>query len=288
MNITIKSISIDDVLEYDRVRYNTNNHRINNIRPENYYDYIKNTHTDKWIEQFKEYTKIIIDTKHDINWMNKAFHIGSQTKRFPHLYDDELEDMCIRYNKKYGKIFDGKSYFIRTANVSLKEGKYGNGPYKDFRSIIESIVTCRVGHSPLYGDTTFITLYLIKFEENLNRLQEFRVFVHKNKITAISQQSLYESNTILTKLDITNRIQLIIKWCNIIFEYFENEVKKRIKHIESYTMDFAILNDLTPYFIELNSFGKEYASGSALFGWIQDESILYGTNDNSIEFRYTI
>jgi hypothetical protein len=53
-------------------------------------------------------------------------------------------------------------------------------------------------------------------------------------------------------------------------------------------MDFAILNDDTPYFIELNSFGKEYASGSALFDWIQDYSILYGLNGNSIEFRYTI
>ena len=82
-------------------------------------------------------------------------------------------------------------------------------------------------------------------------------------------------------------MKLIHKWIHLIIEYFENEVKKKILHIDSYVMDFAILNDLTPYFIELNSFGKEYASGSALFGWIQDESILYGTTENSIEFRYT-
>ena len=73
----------------------------------------------------------------------------------------------------------------------------------------------------------------------------------------------------------------------IITSYFENEVKKRVTHIDSYVMDFAILNDDTPYFIELNSFGKEYASGSALFGWIQDYSILYGVTENTIEFRYT-
>ena len=95
---------------------------------------------------------------------------------------------------------------LELLNVSLKEGKHGIGPYKDFKSIIESIVTCRLGHSPLYEDTTFITLYLIKFEENLNRLREFRVFVHKNKITAISQQSLYESNAILEPLDETVKI----------------------------------------------------------------------------------
>ena len=288
MNITIKPISLDDVLANDKIRYNTNNHWENDKKPEDYDDYIKNTYTDKWIQQFKEYEKITIDTKHDINWMNKAFQIGSQTKRFPHSYDDELVDMSERYMKKYGKIFDGKSYFIRTDNVSLKEGKHGVGPYKDFKSIIESIVTCRLGHTPLKEETTFITLYLIKFEENLNRLQEFRVFVHKNKITAISQQSLYDSNTILSKLDETEKFELIHKWIQIITKYFEDEVKKRITHIDSYTMDFAILNDFTPYFIELNSFGKEYASGSALFGWIQDEDILYGVTENSIEFRYTV
>lgn len=288
MNIIIKPISLDDVLANDKIRYNTNNHWVNDKKPENYDDYIKNTHTDKWIDQFKEYEKIVIDTKLDLNWMKKAFQIGSQTKRFPHSYDDELEDMSERYNKKYGKIFDGKSYFIRTDNVSLKEGKHGTGPYKDFKSIIESIVTCRLGHTPLKEETTFITLYLIKFEENLNGLQEFRVFVHKNKITAISQQSLYDSNTILSKLNETEKIKLIHKWIQIITKYFEDEVKKRITHIDSYTMDFAILDDFTPYFIELNSFGKEYASGSALFGWMQDDSILYGVTENLIEFRYTV
>jgi hypothetical protein len=286
MQITIKPISIDDVLANDKVRYNTNNHWENDVKPSDYDVIIRNTYTDKWIDQFKEYKKIIIDTKQDLNWMKKAFEIGSKTKRFPHMFDDELEDMCMRY-KKYDYIFQEDSYFIRTDNVSLKEGKNGIGPYKDFKSIIESIVTCRLGHTPLYEDSTCISLYLIKFQENLNRLQEFRVFVHKNKITAISQQSLYDSNTILEPLNETEKIKLIHKWIIIITSYFENEVKKRFTHIDSYVMDFAILDDDTPYFIELNSFGKEYASGSALFGWIQDYSILYGVTENSIEFRYT-
>jgi hypothetical protein len=287
MQITIKPISIDDVLANNKVRYNTNNHWENDVKPSDYDEIIRKTNTNKWIDQFKEYKKIIIDTKQDLNWMKKAFEIGSKTGRFPHMFDDELEDMCMRY-KKYDIIFEDNSYFIRTENVSLKEGKNGIGPYKDFKSIIESIVTCRLGHSPLYEDTTFITLYLIKFQENLNGLKEFRVFVHKNKITAISQQSLYDSNVILVPLSEKDKFELINKWINLIIEYFENEVKKRFTYIDSYVMDFAILDDDTPYFIELNSFGKEYASGSALFGWIQDYSILYGLNGNSIEFRYSI
>ena len=63
----------------------------------------------------------------------------------------------------------------------------------------------------------------------------------------------------------------------------------KINWTNNYTFDFAIINS-QPYFIELNSFGKEYAAGSALFHWILDEHILYNKfeHNNFIEFRYTI
>jgi hypothetical protein len=286
MTILIKPISIDDVLANDKKSYNTNNHWVDDIRPIDYDKVISQTNTNKWIEQFKSYKKIIIDTKQDLYWMKKAYEIGSKTKRFPHMYDDELEDMINKY-KHLDEIFDGTEYFIRTENVSLKEGVHGVGPYKDFKSIIESIVTCRLGHSPLYEDTSSIILYLTKFQHNLNGLREFRVFIHKNKITAISQQSLYDINDILESLNDKEKNDLINKWINIIITYFDSDVKQKITHIDSYVMDFAILDDDSPYFIELNSFGKEYASGSALFGWIQDYDILYGLCGDVIEFRYT-
>lgn len=265
---------------------NTNNHWINNIRPENYDEIIANGHTNKWINQFRSYKKIIINTKQDLYWMKHAYEIGSKTKRFPHSFDDELEDMVNRY-KHLDQIFDGTEYFIRTENVSLKEGIHGIGPYTDFKSIIQSIVTCRLGHSPLYEDTTEIILYLCEFKKNLNKNKEFRVFIHNNKITAISQQSLYDSNDILESLNDNEKDVIIHKWINIINSYYETNVKQKITHIDSYVMDFAILDDDTPYFIELNSFGKEYASGSALFGWLQDYNILYGLSGDVIEFRYT-
>ncbi len=287
MSILIRPISIDDVLAKDRICYNTNNHWIDNKRPENYDAIIANVNTNKWIDKFREYKKIIINTIQDLYWMKQAYEIGSKTKRFPQFYDDELENMINKY-KHYDNIFDGTEYFIRTENVSLKEGIHGVGPYTNFKSIIESIITCRLGHSPLYEDTTEITLYLCEFKKNLNKNREFRVFVKENKITAISQQSLYDVNDILEPLNNIEKNILICKWIDIIKSYYETDIKQKITHIDSYVMDFAILDDDTPYFIELNSFGKEYASGSALFGWIQDYNILYGLCGDVIEFRYTI
>ena len=126
MTIIIKPISLDDVYANDRICYNTNNHWKNNIRPENYDEIIANGHTNKWINQFRTYKKIIINTKQDLYWMKQAYEIGSKTKRFPHFYDDELDDMVNRY-KHLAPIFDGTEYFIRTENVSLKEGIHGIG-----------------------------------------------------------------------------------------------------------------------------------------------------------------
>lgn len=287
MSILIRPISLDDVLAKDKICYNTNNHWTDNIRPVNYDSVIAKTHTHNWINQFRSYKKIIINTKQDLYWMKQAYEIGSKTKRFPHSYDDELQDMINKY-KHYDNIFDGTEYFVRSENVSLKEGIHGVGPYKDFKSIIESIITCRLGHSPLYEDTTEITLYLCEFKKNLNQNREFRVFVKENKITAISQQSLYDVNDILQPLNDIEKNNLICKWIDIIKSYYETDIKQKITHIDSYVIDFAILDDDTPYFIELNSFGKQYASGSALFGWIQDYNILYGLCGDVIEFRYTI
>ena len=286
MSLIIKSISLDDILTNNRLRYNTNNHWENNIRPANYDEILSLTHTNKWIDKFRDYKTIIIDTKKDLYWMKQAYEIGSKTKRFPHFYDDELDDMVNRY-KHYDYIFNEKEYFIRTENVSLKEGVHGIGPYKNFKSIIQSIITCIVGHSPLYEDTTQITLYLCEFKTTLDISREFRVFIRENKITAISQQSLYDINDILEPLNDTEKTDMIHKWVDIIKSYYETDIKPKITHIDSYVMDFAILADDSPYFIELNSFGKEYASGSALFGWIQDYDILYGLAGDIIEFRYT-
>ena len=50
-------------------------------------------------------------------------------------------------------------------------------------------------------------------------------------------------------------------------------------------MDLVLVgDDEVPYFIEANSFGKLYASGSALYHWIYDHDTLH--ESDVIEFRY--
>ena len=60
-NYIIKPILLDDIVEYDKKKYNSNNHWENEIRPENYEFVLSQTYTSKWIDLFKNYKKITID-----------------------------------------------------------------------------------------------------------------------------------------------------------------------------------------------------------------------------------
>ena len=279
-NFNIKKIPLDDIIVYDKQKYNSNNHWSDNMKPNDYFDKISNGYTSKWIHIFKpKYKTIVLNNKTDLKWMKNANKIGMQTGKFSELFQDELEETVNRLNKEHKRIFDGTEYFIRTENVSLKYGQHGIGPYKNIKSIIESIVSCIAGHTPIYSDTTEIIIYLIPWTK-INDENEFRVFVHKNKITAISQQNIYKKLYDDISLDKLNAI----------VTYFESNIKDKIKWTDSYTYDFVFIkNDdiLEPYFIELNSFGKEYAAGSALFHWLLDENKLYGIDHNIIYVRFT-
>ena len=279
MKYNIISVTIDDINKYDTEKYNSNNHWVNNEQPKDYKLVLSKSHTHMWINKFKpEYKNIVINNPNHINWLKRASQLCSQTGKFSNLFVDELIDTIIDLEKDYKHLFDNNTkYFVRVNNVSLKYGTHGVGPYFSLKNILESTVSSIKGHCPIYEDTKELVIYLLPWVK-INDENEFRVFVYKNKITAISQQHLYK------RLNMTN----IENKLNIITKYFNDVISKKIDWIENYTYDFAIIDDQKPYFIEINSFGKEYAAGSALFHWLLDEKILYNDNPDTIEFRYTV
>lgn len=282
MDIIIEEIELDSVLYYGKEKYNSNNHWDLQGKPQNYDINLEKCSTSKWIDKFHKNYIVINIFKNDIEWLKEAYSIGNITKKFPSQYEEEKQDILKRYNLD---VFDKKEYFVRSESVSLKHGIHGVGPYNSFEKIIESICTCRDGHSPIDKNTNHIKLFLlpwIKFEY----MNEFRVFVFENRISAISQQNLYARNYILSKFNDKEKRYMIRKYTLIINTYFEYKIKNNITHMDSYTYDFVIKDDDSPYLIEFNPFGKEQASGSSLFHWILDEDKLYN-KENKIYFRYT-
>ena len=115
----------------------------------------------------------------------------------------------------------------------------------------------------------------------INPDKEFRIFVCKNEITAISQKHIFTVNKWLQKKT-EKEIQGVV--CKILID-FEQNIKEKLKFLEDYVMDLALIGqEEISYFIEPNSFGKNYAAGSALFHWIDDEVILL--KNDTVEIRF--
>lgn len=277
--VTIKRYSLSHVIDNNKILFNTNNH---GDSPNDYKEIVNRNNTSHWIDLFHtEYHTLTLDEK-DLKWMKEAFKIGVIKRKFTHLFDDELEITCKKYETEANKIFEtcNRGFFIRTEKVSLKEGKFGVGPYKSLENILKSMVTTTLGHSTFNEDDTKCKIYFMKWID-MDRDKEFRIFICNNKITAISAQHIYSINNWLNTLSDTDIEQLICK----ILEHFDKCVRNKLRHLENYSMDLVLIGEAEiPYFIEPNSFGAEYAAGSALFHWILDHDVLYG--NSPIELRY--
>jgi hypothetical protein len=281
---TIEKINLDDIKINDKIKYNSNNHWISNKKPDDYDMVSDFTYTSKWINKFRKSYIVINFDDFDLKLLKSMYLTCLVKNEISKIYEDEIDMLVEKYKyvDDYLKLNNG--CFIRSENVSLKYGKHGLIPYKSIYDIFESMLTSPIGHSPIYEKNIELRLFIIPWVE-INKFQEFRVFVCNNKITAISQQSLYDSNILLKDDDEKSNNIIIKKWCDIVISFFEKTIKHKIKHMDNYSYDFAIIDKNIPYFIEMNPFGKEYSSGSSLFHWLIDEDKLYGKTDD-IYFRY--
>ena len=306
----------------ERRNYNSNNHWENG-KPEDYNAMSEACNTEHWVhlkgsegEDYKRYelkpqlVKAMIDAA-------SHFHLtGSLSGDYQESVEDKEEMMEIL--KKRGELntyvqldeqLKQGDWFVRTDLCSLKGTRpiivngeeiiNGNRVYKSAKELYLSMPTADVtkhtpikpiGYDGMKGELPKkINLYLFPWKK-LNPDKEFRVFVHGGWVTAISQQNLYQRNELLMNMPLEERQTQVEKWARQIIEYVHKTVVPSITHISSYSIDLAINEtDDDIYFIELNPFGKQYSSGSALFHWIKDEKILYGQQqEDAVHFRYTI
>lgn len=271
--IQVKQIKLRDIME-NPANYNTSNH--NTV--DDYNEYICQFDTKNWIDKFHKYDKITIHKEIDIKLLWDMLKLSNIIKKFPMLYDEDLNFVTDKYQKLYlNTNLDNR--FVRTDKTSLKTGCYGIGPYTCLKDILKSIVTTKFGHHAFNRDDKQLNIYLMDFEK-IDIHKEFRVFVVDNKISCISQQNIYEKSNYL--ISHPNLLELVDK-LNL---YFETNVKEKLIEYKNYIMDIALNERDEFYFIEINPFGKNYTSGSACFHWIKDHETIM---DNSfIEFRYVV
>jgi len=261
--LVIQKIALQEVFAYDHIRYNTNNI---GDRPTDYFAAINANNTKFWIAPNIPRITFTIP-----QWMYDASYISKQTGKFSSLYAEELDEFVSNFTPQSTPLDGITPYFIRAENVSLKFGQYGKGPYTNLRQILESAMSCIAGHTPICTpDTTpTLTLYFIPWITILPH-QEYRAFVYKGHITAISQQNMYSD----VWKHIANPDDVLQQHIHTILYHFPTVIQNIVTWTDTFVYDIAILNDTTPHFIEPNTFGAGYASGSSLFEWVADKEIL--------------
>ena len=194
-NITIDEIRYDtDTRRKEDHRYNVNN--LSDETPEDYKDVMNMGNCKHWIDKFHKYYEVINLDPEDMSWITKAAMAGTLCLNFPSQFIEELNETVEKYadvEKKSNLLKNG--CFVRLEHISLKYGMHGPGPYYNFRNILQSMTSSDNGHS-LDITQKYCKIYLLSWK-NINKDKEFRIFVYKNRITAISQQHLYEVNDML-------------------------------------------------------------------------------------------
>lgn len=275
--IHFEPIELTSVKKYGDTRYNSNNHWADDVKPNDYYTEIDKFNTINWINKInRTHFTIDINEDCDLQFLSKLSFLGKISGRLSPLLYDDITTFVKKYEEKYAELFNkGTKYFVKCENVSLKYGHHGLIPYTNFRTIIESLITCPYGHTPIYSDTKKLTIFLFEWIE-LEQSHEYRVFVKDSQITCISQQFIYEKFD-LDENTIKNNITTIL-------DSFDDIINKT--GYTTFSYDVVLIQSIA-YFIEPNSFGKEYAAGSALFHWIIDFDKLYGI-DGKIYVRYIV
>lgn len=136
------------------------------------------------------------------------------------------------------------------------------------------------------------TIIVRLFNNKLQYSNEFRCFVYKNELTAITQ---YDNLAYFPHLVINREL-----YSQAIRNFFYTKVRDCFRDTnfpESYIIDFAIidsnmnnndmteknLNDIQVVVIELNAFNAR--TGASLFDWRSDKDILEGKSNLLFEFR---
>jgi hypothetical protein len=118
------------------------------------------------------------------------------------------------------------------------------------------------------------------WNNNLNPMREFRVFVHNKKVTAISPQKWY------MKLPYTpEEFKLMSQ--SIVYHY--NSYLSDQLPYNSVILDVWVDENNKTHLIECNPWGKYASSGSGLFHWIHDdEKLVQNSECNSVYVKYVV
>ena len=215
----------------------------------------------------------------DCKNLAKAGQVGILTKKYPMLYEDELQAVEANLQPH-----PSPPYFARLSRCSTKGGQGGVGPFYTAKQIVTALVTSYRCVTALEQQEP-VGLYLLPFQPHFDCDKEFRVFVPNCKLTAVSQYNEAEDCGWGTYAD-ADLLKVVGSAVDLLDEMLQKAAKLKLALPSCFTLDVFchIDQDFAVELIELNSFGAQLAAGSCLFDWVEDYDLLYGLSD-TLELR---
>ena len=132
-------------------------------------------------------------------------------------------------------------------------------------------------------DAEAATVFLLPFDPAMATRRELRVFVCEGRVTAISQYDWFDTATVFSAMS-DAELARVARAVEAFYVEKLNPAWSAVGGTASIIMDVEYLAETDEVqLIELNSFGAEFASGSALFHWMRDRDIVYRSPASSSE-----
>lgn len=191
-------------------------------------------------------------------------HISDETirDRIPATFLGMLEDQIMRM-KNHGGVF------IKTSRSSFKN-------FRALRPVHSGLDAIRYMTETKESTLDQHRCWILMPWENWayrSFFEEFRVFIYKRKVTAVSRQKWFEPSphSLEWQLRAVQKIVDLVK-------QFSDELWFASAVADIYVVGHPA-GTLFAHLIELNPWGGGFSSGGALFDWVSDDSIL--TSDGS-------
>jgi hypothetical protein len=222
------------------------------------------------------------------------------TRQVPETHKRDLLD-----SSAFKRLFEdpSKSYFLRFANASAKDGVRAHRALKTSADVIERIVTSQRAIRAIeecVRETLPVRLYFVPFDRTFDTRKEYRCFsapispiCNEPKLTAISQYrwesrwtgsrwyAIRSTNAYLAHLHDRAQTfqQNILSWAKTM----DPETAEGLRE-HGFVFDVRCIKGGEVQLIDLKSFGVTSKTGSALFHWIEDAVLLYGGKEE-VEIR---
>jgi hypothetical protein len=204
----------------------------------------------------------------ECSWLKDASRLFAITGRHSTaLFGEEFEQLLRRHGRAMETLLQQGLTFVRGAKCSCKYGQALNAsrsliPFTSAAEVLLALIQAPRFHTPVKDVTKDGTLALYFFPW-VHIATEYRVFVHLGHVTAISQQVWFK------EYDGPPMTQALVSAVSQ-----AAEATTTASGLGSAVADVALLEDGMVYVVELNPFGQQYSSGSALFHWVTDANIL--------------